>query len=185
MFAHVLVEVRNPGPGTVEMRGVDARYAITTRNGAVLHRGAFIYALPTIVPEGETAYFVDTVRLDFAESTDVGTLDVDVGPATATAAAEDALAVSDVTWERALGDGLQVSGTVRNPLDASVASAMVGVVLLDRDGELLGAVYDATDIGAIPPGGEAAFSADYPRTPPIDPASVGSVEALAFPIPRP
>jgi hypothetical protein len=185
VVAHVLVEARNPGPGMVEMRGVDARYEISAADGAVLHRGAFVYALPTIVPEGETAYFVDTVRLDFAESTELGTLEVEVGPATTTTTAETALVVSDVTWERMPGDGLEVSGTVRNPFEASVPAAMVGVVLLDDDGGLLGAVYDATDIGGIEPGGDAQFSADYPRTPPIDPAAVGSVHAVAFPIPAP
>jgi hypothetical protein len=167
------------------MRGVDAGYAVTGADGAVLHRGAFVYALPTIVPEGETAYFVDTVRLDFAESTELGRLDVQIRPAAATGATAAALVVSGVDWERRTGGGLAVSGTVTNPLDAGITTAMVAVVLRDGDGELLGAVYDATDLADIPAGGDAEFVADDPRTPPIDPAAVGSFRAIAFPIPRP
>jgi hypothetical protein len=186
VFAHVMVEARNEGAGPVTVRGGDATYVVHDRAGNQLHRGAFVYALPAIVEPDATAWFVDTIRLDFASSTELGWVDAEVTPAHAgeTDPSAPELTVSGVEWQRA-GRGIEVAGRVVNDSDATVRSAVVAVVLLDRASEPLAVLYDATDVADLAPGDAAEFVTAHPETPPLDPASIGSVRSVAFVPPAP
>jgi hypothetical protein len=178
--AHVVVEVRNGGSGWATLRAADSSFTIRDRAGRALETGYFAYAFPTSVGPGQSAYLMQTVDLAFARREQVNGVDATVA-ADPGDALDTRIEVSNLTWRTApLAAGLEVSGTATNLSRREVANGLVGVVLFDSGGRILGAVYDNVDLASLGPGQQRAFATSYPGTPPIDPRAVARAQAFAF-----
>jgi len=188
VLAHVVVEARNTGPRAVTLRGADASYALRDPDGDLLHRGSFVYALPSVVEPSATAWFVDTIRLDFASSTELGPVEAEVvSDLSGTADAETSrqrLSVSALELGRS-GSGIEVAGRVVNHSDRPVRTAVVAVVLFDTQDEPQAVLYDATDVADLAPGDDAEFATAHPETPPISLETIGGAYSVAFVPPAP
>ena len=181
LHVHVVVEGRNTGAGVAALRGADASYVLRDRNDRVLYRGAFVYAMPAAVAPADHVWFADTVRLDFAIDSEIGSVMATVAARLApTPPDQPSLEVGGVRLDRKSGDGIVVSGRVVNTSDRVVRRAFVVAIVLDRFGEPLALVHDTIGVAELGPGEAAAFSAGSPETPPIDPASIGEIRSLAF-----
>jgi hypothetical protein len=175
----VLVSLRNDSSSTLRFVPSGSRYRILDVRGREVASGVFTYAIPESVAPGANAYLVETVSALFASAADVERVQVE--PVTRpTDVAAPRLDVRGLTWRRTADGGLEASGIVSNDSAAAVETGFVCVLFFDANAELIGAVYDLTDVQDLAPGRSATFSTAYPGTPPLAPASVARAEGIAF-----
>jgi hypothetical protein len=177
--AQVLAEVHNGSPTPIEFVPSGSRYRILDRAGHEVTHGVFTYAAPDRIAPGKDAYLIDTVTTLFAQPGDI--VKVEVEPATRpTQTTATLLPTQDVEVRRANDGGLAAMGAVTNNTGAVVDSAFVCIVFVGRDGQLLGGVYDLTDVRQLAAGGSKQFTTSYPGTAPITPQDVARVDAIAL-----
>ena len=155
------------------------RWRVLDNRSAPVASGRFAHAFPPVVPPGGTVLFIDTVSATFAEADQIARLDAAIfaEPAT-TDDAVVSLRVSMVTWRSSEEGGVEVSGRVENPTSATVNDVMVGIVLRDRTGQILGGLYDI-GLPSIEPGAGTTFVTDYPGAPPMAVEDIVTADGIA------
>ncbi len=181
--AHVVVIGRNAGDAPVQVSSSGSRWQIVSPTGEEVAEGRFAHAFPPVVRPGETVLLIETLSATFTNAEDVEDVRVAIGTETAVADGPVVpLEVSDVTWRAGPDDGLAVEGRVVNSTARPVADAAVAVIVRDAGGRILGGAYDV-GVGPLEPGASVAFSTAYPGTPPVDPATVATADAIAIGLP--
>ncbi len=90
------------------------------------------------------------------------------------------LALANAVRGEDFGSGLQVSGVVKNTGTSDGTQGLVGVIAFDGSGNILGALIDNTDLGALRAGQSKGFKTSYPESPPLKPTQVKSYRTFAF-----
>jgi hypothetical protein len=139
-----------------------------------------LYPFPDVVAPGRRSYLVDTLSLPFAAPQELGDVRVEVA-ARETSAISESLAVSQVRFGGQTDDGTPViQGVVRNDTGSVVDRLLIGGIALDRNGRIVGAVYEDAGLTPLPPGGTKRFEARAPAMPPIDEDTVAELIVVAF-----
>jgi hypothetical protein len=174
----ILAVLRNDAPSPVQFVPAGSTYRIFDREGRAVATGVFTYAIPDRMAPGATGYLVETLSSLFVMPRDVARVVVvpSIQPA-AEAATE--LPVSDLTW-RSTAAGVEASGVVTNGTQGNVDDVFIAVLFFDSKNELVGAVYDVTDVLSLDRGASARFSTAYPGTGPLGPRDIARAEAIAF-----
>jgi hypothetical protein len=166
-------------PGAIEFVPGGSRYRLLDRSGREITHGVFTYAAPDRVAAGMDAYLIETVSTLFSTPSDIAKAEVQ--PATRPAQTSEALLrTDDVEWREGPDGGLEAIGKVVNDTGSDVGSAFVCVIFVGRDGQILGGVYDLTDVRELAPGASGEFATEYPGTGPVDRHAVGRVIAIAY-----
>jgi hypothetical protein len=181
--AQVLVAVTNQGAAPVRIDATSSTYVLKGPDGKVVARGVFSYAFPVILDPGAVGYLLDSPLGGLVPIGDKDTASVQVD-VSGVSSPGNALEVTDLAWRRDPAGPISVSGTVRNTSSAPVSNGAVGVVLRDRQGRLLAALYDPIHIANMPPESSTAFTTAYPGTPSLPLSQIGSAEGFAFDLSR-
>jgi hypothetical protein len=175
----VIVKVRNGGPSWVRLTRSASSYDVHDRAHRIVASGIFTVALPEVIGPGETAYLVDTLSLAFGKPGDFVSSKAVVRAAPAEPPGVR-LSVTSVAISTGADQSLRAVGQVRNDGTVTARSIIAGVIVLDRDGRPLAAVYDLTDTGVLEPGETIRFDTEYPGAPPIGPQSVARIIGYGF-----
>jgi hypothetical protein len=177
----IVIEVNNTGGTAANIHSGDQSYTILGADGSVLETGNFTYSFPEVVAPGEFGYYI--VGGVFGKGTKVA----DVGKLQPSLSFADAdktptpweISAVKVTQED-YGNGLQVSGLVKDADTADATMGMVGVVFFDANGQLIGGLYDNTGVMSIRAGQSKGFKTSYPGTAPMKPSTVKTWKAFGF-----
>lgn len=176
----LVVEVTNKGTGPANIDSGSNDYTIYDKSGAVLETGSFSYAVPQLLGPGQVGYYIDSGFFDDGTRLkEVGQADPDTHYVDTT----DSQALFPVTKVRvsaeSYGDGLQVSGIVRNNTTEVADDAFVAVIFFNSNDKIIGALYENT-LGQIDAGNQKGFKTSYPGTPPLKVGNVAGFKAIAF-----
>jgi hypothetical protein len=181
--AEIVVIVRNSGGSPVAVRMSSARWTVSDEGGRTVASGRFSHAFPPVVQPGAEAYLIDGVSSTFAEPAELTHLEVDIDDRPVVYEDETLLLeLSEISWDRADGGGVQVTCRVTNPSDQAAVDTHGAVVLSGERGEILAAVYDVA-IGTLGPGESRQLDTAYPGTPPVEPQDVTTVDGVAIGFP--
>jgi hypothetical protein len=178
--AQLLVVLRNDSATPMEFVSSGSTYRILDVHDRAVATGVFTYAVPDRIAPGATAYLVETVTMLFVKPRDVVRLAV-VPSTRPTTEAAPLLKVAGVAWRTTVA-GLEASGVVTNNTPVEIDGGFVGVLFFGASNELIGAVYDLTDVEHLAPAESRRFSTAYPGTAPIASGDVARAEAIAFPL---
>ena len=181
--AQVLVAVTNQGAAPVRIDATSSTYVVKGADGKVVARGVFSYAFPVILAPGAVGYLLDSPLVGLVPIGDKDTASVQVD-VSGVSSPGNPLEVTDLTWRRDAAGSISVSGTVHNRSSAPVSNGAIGVILRDRQGRLLAALYDPIHIANMPPMSSTAFTTAYPGTPSISLSQIGSAQGFAFDLTR-
>jgi hypothetical protein len=177
----IVIEVTNTGGGFAKLTSGDQSFTVYAKDDSVLATGDFSYAFPQVIGAGEKGYYVASGYFDKGTTlAGVGRLEpsLSFGTASGPAVAYEVTKVK-VTQE-SYGTGLQVAGVVKNTSAEDASMGLVGVVMFDGAGKMLGALYDNTDMMGLRAGQAKGFKTTYPGTPPLKPTQVKATKAFAF-----
>jgi hypothetical protein len=174
----VVFEVKNTGGKNADIHSGDQSFTIFAADGTVLETGTVNYMFPQVLKPGEFGYYIGGSMFD------KGTKLADVGkiePSLSYKATDKEQAAWDISNLKVAKDsflgGIQVSGVAKNTGTEDATMGVVGVVLFDANGEMLGGVVDNVTCMDLRAGASKGFKSSYPGTPVIDPAKVKSTKA--------
>ena len=175
----IIVEVKNNGNGPADISSGSNDYTVYDTDDAVLETGTFSYAFPQILAPGATGYYVDSGYLDDVKLRNVGEADPDLHYGD-TDESTHLFPVSKVRVSaEPYGDGLQVSGIVKNDSSTDADEPIVGVIFFNANEKIIGALYENT-LGQLDSGDQKGFKTTYPGTPPLKASSVAGYKAIAY-----
>ena len=175
----MIVPVRNTGSAWARLTRSASSYDVRDRAHRTVASGVFTMAMPEIVGPGQTGYLVDTLSIAFGRPGDFvsATAVVRGMPAQQPAAR---LSVRAIAISTGVDHGLRAAGVVANDGAVAVQSVVAGVVVLDRAGNPLSAVYDLVASPELGPGATIAFETEYPGAPPVGSEMAGTVLGYGF-----
>lgn len=177
----VVFEVKNTGGKNADIHSGDQSFTIFAADGSVLETGSFNYMFPQVLKPGELGYYIGGSMFD------KGTKLADVGkiePSLSYKATDKEQVAWDITNLKVAKDslfgGIEVSGVAKNTGTEDATMGVVGVVLFDASGEIVGGVVDNTTCMELRAGASKGFKSQYPGTPPMDPAKVKTTKAFGL-----
>lgn len=163
--------------GNVPVRIGETQMNHKGTDGSILATETMVYSVPEIILPGEKAIIVETSYVEgitaeaFGETTYNFTFDeTDENPNIM-----EISGVKGVPTE----DGYKVTGVVKNITDQQQNDVRLAAILLDAEGNLLGALNGSVDVG-IAPNGEAGFELSYPEVPLNIIDKVATVEVKSY-----
>jgi microcompartment protein CcmK/EutM len=144
----VVVEVKNTGAGWADMY-TSSDLTLFAQDGSVTTTGTIYYGFPRYLAPGDTGYLLDDESETGGKVTDYAKADVSVqftsvdGPGVV-------LKISNTKIKTGyFGDGVDVTGLVKNTSTDAVGSAVVAAILFDSTGKSIGYNWVIVDnIGA-------------------------------------
>jgi hypothetical protein len=177
----VVFEVKNTGGQNADIHSGDQSFTIFAADGSVLETGSFNYMFPQVLKPGELGYYIGGSMFD------KGTKLADVGkiePSLSYKATDKEQVAWDISnlkvAKEGLFGGIEVSGVAKNTGTEDATLGVVGVVLFDANGEILGGVVDNVTCMDLRAGASKGFKSSYPGTPPMDPAKVKTTKAFGL-----
>lgn len=146
-------------------------------DGSILGTETMVYSVPEVILPGETAIISATSYVEgtspeaFGETTYNFTFD----ETDETPNLMEVSGIKGVPTE----EGYKVTGVVKNVTDQQQDDVRLAAILLDAEGNLLGALKGSVDIG-IAPNGEAGFELSYPEIPLNIIDKVATVEVKSY-----
>jgi hypothetical protein len=179
---NIVIEVKNTGGTPANIHSGDESFTILGADGTVLATGMFQQEFPQILGPGESGYYVALGAFD------QGTKLTDVGKLQPSLSSSDSDKPAPANWEFSsvkvsaadYTSGIQVSGMVKNTGTTDATMGLVGVVLFDASGKILGAVYDNVSVVNLRAGRSKGFKTSYPPTPKFNPATVASYKTFGL-----
>jgi hypothetical protein len=179
---NIVIEVQNTGGQPANIHSGDQSFTVLATDGTVLSTGSFTYSFPEIVGPGEFGYYIAQGAFDD------GTKMADVSKLQPSLSSSDSDKPAPANWEFSsikvsaadYTGGAQVSGMVKNTDAADANLGMVGVILFDAEGKILGAVYDNVGLMQLRAGQSKGFKTSYPSTPKFNPKAVASYKTFGF-----
>ncbi len=170
--------VRNDDDRWVLLADAASTYRVAA-SGREMAAGS-LFALPTLIGPGETAYLVDTVTIPAIETIKDLVAESDV-VALPTDPPDSSMTVTDLRLAEGIGGALLASGTVHNDSRSTTRRVVVGVIALGRNGTPMAVFHDSFDIGRLDPTESKSFETDYePGGPPVVDATVRKLIGVAF-----
>lgn len=174
-YIHATAIYENKGNVPVKIGETQMNHKGT--DGSILGTETMVYSVPQIILPGETAivaatsYVEGTSPEEFAETTYNFTFDeTDEDP--------NLMEISGVKGVPT-GEGYKVTGVVKNITDKQQDDVRLAAILLDAEGNLLGALKGSVDVG-IAQNGEAGFELSYPEVPLNVIDKVATVEVKSY-----
>lgn len=156
--AQVIVPVVNQGGTWIELDPYGSQFTIFDVGGSVTESSSFDTAAPTLLAPGATAYMVGETFGDDHPRSAYDRVEVDVYYGEAREP-EGSLTVENTTLRRAsYGDGVEVTGQVRNGGPEKVENATVVAIFMDGNGDLIG--FASGYVENVEPGGSRSFEID-------------------------
>ena len=166
--------------GTVPVDIGETQMNFKAQDGSILGTSSMIYAVPSVVLPGETAYITESTILDGVSNA------ADYKETTynfnfnETSEDPNLLEVSGVKGVK--GDSYtpyKVTGVVKNVTKELQDDIRLAAGLFDAEGQLLGVLSGSVDIG-VNPGSEAGFELTYPELPEGVADKVATVDVKAY-----
>lgn len=167
---------KNTGDVPVEIGETQMNYK--AKDGSVLGTSTMIYAVPSIVQPGETAFITESTILDGESSTDnyaETTFNFNFEETDESSNLMEVSAVKGVSSDF----GYSVTGLVKNPTDIQQEDIRLAAILYDANGNILGGLSGSVDVG-LAPGGEAGFELSYPPLPDDIGTKVSKIEVKSY-----
>lgn len=167
---------KNTGDVPVEIGETQMNYK--AKDGSVLGTSTMIYAVPSIVQPGETAFITEGTILDGESSTDnyaETTFNFNFEETDESSNLMEVSAVKGVSSDF----GYSVTGLVKNPTDIQQEDIRLAAILYDANGNILGGLSGSVDVG-LAPGGEAGFELSYPPLPDDIGTKVSKIEVKSY-----
>ena len=166
--------------GTVPVDIGETQMNFKAQDDSILGTASMIYAVPSVVLPGETAYITESTILDgvsnaadYKETTyNFGFNETNEDP--------NLLEVSGVKGVK--GDSYtpyKVTGVVKNVTKELQDDIRLAAGLFDAEGQLLGVLSGSVDVG-VNPGSEAGFELTYPELPKGVADKVATVDVKAY-----
>lgn len=178
MWVHSSAVFKNTGTVPVDIGETQMNFK--AQDDSILGTASMIYAVPSVVLPGETAYITESTILDgisnaedYKETTyNFGFNETDDDP--------NLLEVSGVKGIK--GDSYnpyKVTGVVKNTTEELQDDIRLAAGLFDAEGQLLGVLDGSVDVG-VNPGSEAGFELSYPELPEGVADKVATVDVKAY-----
>ncbi|MGI8313842.1 FxLYD domain-containing protein [Halobacillus mangrovi] len=179
VWVHSSAVFENTGDTPVEIN--ETQMTFKGKDGEVLGTAPMIYAVPSVVGPGETAFISESTILEgisdaesYTETTyNFGFDKTDQSP--------NLLETSGI--KGTIGDEYsnpyKVTGLVKNTTEEKQDDIRLAAALFDKDGKLLGVLNGSVDVG-VNPGSEAGFELNYPEIPRDVAEKVENIEVKAY-----
>ena len=167
---------KNTGDVPVEIGETQMNYK--AKDGSILGTSTMIYAVPSIVQPGETAFITEGTILDGESSTDnyaETTFNFNFEETDESSNLMEVSAVKGISSDY----GYSVTGLVKNPTDVQQEDIRLAAILYDASGNILGGLSGSVDVG-LAPGGEAGFELSYPPLPDDIGTKVNKIEVKSY-----
>ena len=178
VWVHSAAMFKNTGNAPIEIGETQMNYK--GQDGSVLGTSTMIYAVPSIVKPGETAFIGESTILD-------GQTDPNNFKETTYNFGFDKTTEDPVLLETSVVQGIKgdeyspykVTGMVKNITKTKQDDIRLAAGLFDQDGKLIGVFNGSVDIG-LNPNGEAGFDLSYPEISKEAAARIVKVEVKAY-----
>ena len=167
---------KNTGDVPVEIGETQMNYK--AKDGSILGTSTMIYAVPSIVQPGETAFITEGTILDGESSTDnyaETTFNFNFEETDESSNLMEVSAVKGISSDY----GYSVTGLVKNPTNVQQEDIRLAAILYDASGNILGGLSGSVDVG-LAPGGEAGFELSYPPLPDDIGTKVNKIEVKSY-----
>lgn len=174
-YIHAAAIYENKGDVPVKIGETQMNHKGT--DGSILSTETMVYSVPAVISPGENAIIVATT---YAE----GTTPEAYGETTYNFSfdeTDEASNLMEVSGVKGIptGESYKVTGIVKNITDQQQDDIRIAAVLLDAEGNLLGALKGSVDVG-LAPNNEAGFELSYPELPPNIKDKVATIDVKSY-----
>lgn len=178
VWVHSAAIFKNTGSVAVEIG--ESQLNLKAQDDSILGTATMIYAVPSVVQPGETAFIGESSLIEGAtDPAQYKETTYNFG-FNKTDSKGNILEVSGVKGIK--GDEYtpyKVTGVVKNTTDAKQDDIRLAAALLDESGKLLGVFTGSVDVG-VNPEGEAGFDLSYPEIPKEVADKIAKVEVKSY-----